>query len=134
MLNRHVQIMTYFRFFLHYLNQFVCDFLRITIQNSNPNQPVNFTKSSKQLRQFLFPIQVTTIDSCFLRNQNQFLHAFFYESHCLFFNALHRNTSIITTYFRNDTIGASLITALSNLKVGKMSTGCQKSILVIYRF
>ena len=44
MLNRQIQVVTDFRLFLHRLNEFRIDVLRIAVQNPNPVELLNFAE------------------------------------------------------------------------------------------
>lgn len=115
MLDWNIQVMTDFLFCADCFDQFIRNLFGITIQNTNPVQPVYFAQFMQKPGKALLSVQVFSIQSRFLRYKNQFFCAEFYKLTRFCKKALHGNTSVISTYLGNNAIRASLITALCNL-------------------
>ena len=68
MLDRNVQIMTYFFLRLNSLDQLICDLLRIAVLDTDPVNTWDLGQFMKKLWKTLFTIQVFSVKSCLLGN------------------------------------------------------------------
>ena len=125
--------MTNLWLFFHNLDQFLCNFFRITIKNPDPTKSADFTKCLQKLWKRFLTVNIFTVYCCFLCHQNQFFYALFCQIFCLFYKALHWNTAIISTYFGNNTVSTVLITTFCNLHVSIMTTGCHNPLFIYKR-
>ena len=133
MLDRKVKIVAYLLFLFHDLDQFIINFFRITVKNTDPTDSFNLAKFLKKDMQSFFAVKISTIDGCFLCNENQFPDSLGSHILGLLQKTLFRNTAEFTSQRRNDTVGTMLITAFSNLKISEMSTSCNDSATGIFR-
>src|SRR5699024_7046445 len=60
-LNRYVNVMKDFFFCFHYIDQFIRNFLRVTVQKPDPFNSFNPAQFPKQCRQFFFPCPVFSV-------------------------------------------------------------------------
>ena len=132
-LDRNIQVMTDLRLPLHHIDQLLCDLLRITVHDPDPDKPFYFTKPVKKLRQFFFSVQIHSIQSRFLCNKNQFFDPFTGKLSCLIQKQFHWNTPVFAPDLWDNTIGAVLVAALCNLQIGKISSCCKYSFFTSKR-
>ena len=125
MLNRHIQIMTYFRFCPYNLDQFVCNLLRITVKQSNPLDSLHLTQFLQKHMQPLFSVNILAPGRRFLGDNIYLLHAGSRQISCILQHIIHRHTAVIAPKLRNNTIGTMFITALTDFKVAAVTPGGQ---------
>ena len=112
------------------LNEFLRDFLRITVEYPDPVDAADCRQSVQQLRQALLSIQINTVQRCLLRDKNQLPDALLRQCLRLRRQLLHGNASVISSDPRNDAVGAALVAALGDFKIGEMPARRQHSVPV----
>ena len=83
MLDRNVQVMTYFFLRLNSLDQLICDLLRIAVLDTDPVNTWDLGQFMKKLWQTLFTIQVFSVKSCLLGNSDQLSYPIVSQFSCL---------------------------------------------------
>ena len=68
MLDRDIQIVTYFFFCFNRLDQFICDLLRITVLDTDPVNSRDLCQFMKKLWQCFLTIQIFSVKSGLLGN------------------------------------------------------------------
>ena len=79
------------------------------------------------MKRFL-SIDVLTIYSSLLGNQNQLFHPFFSKRPGFFYELLHRHASVAAPESWDNTVGTMLVTAFCNFQICKMSTCGQHTL------
>ena len=125
-LNRQIQIVYKLLLVLHALDQFLIDFLRVTIQHSDPTDSPDLRKLMDQLMQTLPTIQIRTVERRLFRNQDQLSDAHVRQILCLGEKTFHRDRTIPSAHHWNCAVGTVLVTSLCNLQICIMTAGCQK--------
>ena len=125
--------MTDLRLPLHHIDQILCDLLRITVHDPDPDKPLYFTKPVKKLRQFFLTVQIHSIQGRFLCNKDQLFNPLIGKLSCLIQKQLHRNTPVFTSDLWNNTVSTMLVAALCDLQIRKISSRCKYPFLTSKR-
>ena len=78
-------------------------------------------------------VNISSVNGCFLCDQDQFFYTLFRHLLCLFQQTFHRNASEFASKFRNNTVSTMLIASFCNLEISEMSTGCQHTLSKFFR-
>ena len=125
--------MTDFLFFLHNLDQFIINFFRITVKNTDPANSLNLTKLFHKKMKRLFSVKIRAVHGSFLSYQNQFFYPLFCHMLCLSDQPLLRNTAESSPERRNNAVSTVFVAAFGNLQITIMAACSQNSSSGIFR-
>ena len=125
--------MTDFLFFLHNLNQFIINFFRIAVKNTDPANSLNLTKLFHKKMKRLFSVKIRAVHGSFLSNENQFFYPLFRHMLCLSDQPLLRNTAESSPERRNNAVSTVFVAAFGNLQITIMAACSQNSSSGIFR-
>ena len=107
----------------HHGQQRVGDVLRVTIEQTNPLEIVNFTQFGEQLRQAALAVQIAAVDGGILRHQHDLLNPRGHQGASLGHNILHGATAQVAADVGDGAVGAPVVATVRDTQIGKEMGG-----------
>src|SRR2546423_463532 len=120
MLQRHVQILHGLRFFGHYIKKNIADVRGISVHYAHPLDSFRVRQLAQQMSKSILLAEVFTITRRVLRDEDQFLHAFFRKLMSFGDDGSESPAAKVPAHLRNEAEGARTIAAFGNLDEGVM--------------